>query len=590
MKETEQKEKIFSTRELLHALVRFLSPYRGHFLLASLARLVGDLVWLYPSYAFAAVVSFFSHWHTGEPVTLVWYLLGGWGVTAIIRHGGQYLARTQGFLATERAALDAQTQGMEHLFHLDMSWHEQENSGNKLKRLERGAEAIDRIGRIWLNNLIEIVVNLTGMVFILATVDRFISGATVIFVIIFYLLSSTLLRRASAAAREVNAKEEDLSGILFEGINNIRSAKVLNMSSALLAVVRKTAQEVFIKVRLRVLRFQSRNLILGLWGNTFRIFAFLFIAFGIMQGRYDVGFLVLFYGYFARVYESVNELSDVVQDLVISKYAIGRMMDILDEPIYKEGKDANKTFPENWKTITVKDINFSYGGHQVLKHLSFTIHRGERLGVVGLSGAGKSTLFKLLLKENENYTGEILFDDLSLKNIKKSSYYDHASVVLQDTEVFNFTLKENIAIALQTKAKNGKALAQALDIAHVSSFLERLPQGLETLIGEKGVKLSGGERQRVGIARAIYKKPDLLFLDEATSHLDLESEEKIRDSLHVFFKQVTAVVIAHRLTTIKEMDRILVLEKGELIEEGSFDELYKRQGRFYELWEKQKLS
>ena len=110
-----------------------------------------------------------------------------------------------------------------------------------------------------------------------------------------------------------------------------------------------------------------------------------------------------------------------------------------------------------------------------------------------------------------------------------------------------------------------------------------------TLIGEKGVKLSGGEKQRLGIARAVYKKPQILFLDEATSHLDLESEQKIRDSLHKFFQQVTAVVIAHRLTTIKEMDRIIVIEKGELLEAGTFEELYAKRGRFYELWEKQKL-
>ncbi len=590
MPQIDVTEKIFSTRDCLRAFFRFLSPYRRQFILASLARLAGDLVWLYPSYAFATIISFFAHWHTGEPVTLVWYLLGGWGVGALIRHGGQYLARIQGFLALERAALDAQVLGMEQLFALDMSWHEGENSGNKLKRLERGAEAINRIGRIWINNLIEIMVNLIGMVFILATIDRFISASTLFFVIIFYLLSSTLLRRASAAAREVNAKEEDLNGILFEGINNIRSAKVLDMPSAFLKIVKKAADEVLTKIRVRILRFQSRNLVLGLWANAFRLFAFSFIIYEIMQGHADVGFLVLFYGYFVRVNESVLELSDVVQDLVISKYAIGRMMDILDEPIYKEGKEATKPFPENWKTIAVKDVTFSYGGHQVLKNLSFSITRGERIGIVGLSGAGKSTLFKLLLKENENYTGEILFDDLPLKKIKKSSYYQRASVVLQDTEVFNFTLRENITLAQPSKAKNEKALAQALEIAHVSSFLSRLPNGLQTLIGEKGVKLSGGERQRVGIARAIFKEPDLLFLDEATSHLDLESEEKIRDSLHVFFQNVTAVVIAHRLSTIKEMDRILVLEKGGLIEEGNFEELYKRKGRFYELWEKQKLS
>ena len=125
--------------------------------------------------------------------------------------------------------------------------------------------------------------------------------------------------------------------------------------------------------------------------------------------------------------------------------------------------------------------------------------------------------------------------------------------------------------------------------AHISNLVEKLPQGIETVIGEKGVKLSGGERQRLGIARAIFKQPEILLLDEATSHLDLESEEKIRDSLHKFFENVTAIVIAHRLTTIKEMDKILVIEDGKIIESGNFDTLYARRGRFHELWEKQRL-
>src|SRR6185436_13102536 len=155
--------------------------------------------------------------------------------------------------------------------------------------------------------------------------------------------------------------------------------------------------------------------------------------------------------------------------------------------------------------------------------------------------------------------------------------------------VFNFSLKDNIIITNNEQKKNSKLLKQAITTAHISHLVEKLPQGLETIVGEKGVKLSGGERQRLGIARAIFKEPEILLLDEATSHLDLESEEKIKDSLHKFFENVTAIVIAHRLTTIREMDKILVIENGTLIESGNFEELHAKKGRFHELWEKQKL-
>ncbi len=264
------------------------------------------------------------------------------------------------------------------------------------------------------------------------------------------------------------------------------------------------------------------------------------------------------------------------------------MQRTLNEPILIEDDKGKIDLPKDWKKITIDNLSFAYGEKQILNNVSFEIKRGERVGVVGLSGAGKSTLMKLLLKENESYEGEILFDDIPLRKIKKRSYFKQVGVVLQDTEVFNFTLRENITIANWRK-HDEKELEKALNIAHVTDFVSKLPLGLETFIGEKGIKLSGGERQRLGIARAVFKQPEILFLDEATSHLDLESEEKIKDSLHKFLKKVTAVVIAHRLTTIREMDKILVIEKGRIIESGSFNELYASKGRLYELWEMQKF-
>jgi ABC-type multidrug transport system fused ATPase/permease subunit len=239
--------------------------------------------------------------------------------------------------------------------------------------------------------------------------------------------------------------------------------------------------------------------------------------------------------------------------------------------------------------LELKELSFSYGNKQVLHRLSLTIRRGERVGIVGVSGAGKSTLFKLLLKEHENYEGQILLGGVPLRHISRDELFSHSAVVLQDTEVFHFTLRDNITLANLPHAKDEALLEKALQVAHVTDFLPRMPEGVETYIGEKGIKLSGGEKQRVGIARAIFKQPEILFLDEATSHLDVESEEKIQDSLHQFFHSVTAVVIAHRLSTIKEMDRIVVLEEGRIVEEGSFDALHDRKGRFYELWEKQKF-
>lgn len=580
----------YTNLQLLKDLFVFFKPYRGRLVVASVARFVSDVHSLFPAYALAEIVNFFSGWRAGDPLTHFWILVGLWGTIMVSRRIFQYTAKMIGFRVSERAVLDAQLATIRHLFALDTAWHEKENAGNKLKRLQRGSDGIDKLTRIWFNNLIEIAVTFVGVVVIMAIFDPVISVVFVIYVPVYFLIATVLLRPATQAAKAVNAKEEELTGLYFEGLNNIRSTKVLGMTNSLLERMKVGVDEVYQKIRSRVNWFQSRNFVLGLWGEGFRIVGLVFIANGIIHGNYAVGILILFNGYYGPIAEAVRELADVSQDMIVSKFAIGRMTEILHEPIESDDETGKQNFPEDWQKLVVKNLSFDYGGRSVLKNLSFEINRGERIGVVGLSGAGKSTLFKLLLKENEHYTGKIMFDDVSLREVKKSMYYKQAAVVLQETEVFNFSLKDNITITSSAPLKNKALLDRALETAHVTDFLKRLPDGVQTLIGEKGVKLSGGERQRVGIARAIYKQPELLFLDEATSHLDLESEEKIQDSLHKFFQNVTAVVIAHRLTTIKEMDRILVLEDGRLIESGTFDELYRRKGRFFELWEKQKLN
>jgi ABC-type bacteriocin/lantibiotic exporter with double-glycine peptidase domain len=188
----------------------------------------------------------------------------------------------------------------------------------------------------------------------------------------------------------------------------------------------------------------------------------------------------------------VAELSDVTQDFIIAKFSIKRMTDVLREPVRIDAQSGKQSFPQNWQTISLQNVSFSYEHNTVLQDISFTIKRGEKVGIVGLSGAGKSTLFKLLLKEHESYTGSILVDTVPLTDISKEDYFKYSAVVLQDTEVFSFTLRENITLANNEQAKNEVLLEKALSVSHVQDFLPKLPLGIDTPIGEKGIKLSGG--------------------------------------------------------------------------------------------------
>ncbi len=579
----------YGTVALVRDLLPLIRPYRTSFWFASLLRFIGQVIWLYPPYALASIVTFFARYQPGDDLTPLLWIGTLWALISTFHYIGLEVAAHYGYQTAERVALSSMQKTLEHLLLLDMRWHEKENSGNKLKRIQRGGEGIDKVIRIWFDNIIDCAVNFVGMIFILARFDLLIGLLTILFLVSYIAIAFYLTSKAGEAANVTTQMEEEVAGLEFEILNNIRSVKVLGMGNGLLALVSVKFGQWFLTIRRRIAWFRTRDAVVNMWGQIFRLGILFYIVYGIIHGWYEVGFLVLFYNYFNYIWESINQLSRVSLDFVIGKYGFWRMKQILDEPIGIDSEVGKREFPKNWKKLTVKNLSFSYGTKPVLKNISFTITRGERTGVVGLSGAGKSTLFKLLLKEYENYDGEILFDGVPLRDIKRTSMFQHTAVVLQDTEVFNFSLRDNIVLATQDASNEKKRLQESIAVAHVDDFLNKLPQGLDTLIGEKGIKLSGGEKQRLGIARAVYKQPQLLFLDEATSHLDLESEEKIRDSLHQFFQSVTAVVIAHRLTTIREMDRILVLENGQIIEEGNFDELYAKKGRFYELWEKQKF-
>lgn len=515
-------------------------------------------------------------------------IIGFWASINTIRHISRYLGKYYGYQVSEHTSLDAQKRTIQHFFALDIAWHEKENSGNKLKRIQKGGDALDRVIKMWINNFIEIVVNFFGIIFILGRIDRQVGLIMLVFLITYFTMSFGFLKKAKEASQQVDDKDEEIMGLVFQAINNIRSVKVSGMAGSIMKLLNEKIISIFALIRKRIFLFQYRGWLLDMWSITFRLGIIVVIGYGVAHGQYAVGFLILFNGYFSSIAASVAELSEITQDFIVRKYSFARMMASLNEPITIDDEIGKVNFPKNWQKISIKNLHFSYGDHKVLDNVSFEIKRGERLGIVGMSGVGKSTLFKLLLKEIENYQGEILIDNIPLKQIKKSSYYNHTGVVLQETDVFSFSLRDNIIIA-SPKRPNEKDLTEALDIAHVSNFLHKLPQGVDTVIGEKGVRLSGGEKQRLGIARAIYKKPQLLFMDEATSHLDLESEEKIRDSLHYFFQKVTAVVIAHRLTTIRNMDKIFLMEKGRVVESGNFDELYKAKGKFFDLWERQKL-
>jgi subfamily B ATP-binding cassette protein MsbA len=276
-------------------------------------------------------------------------------------------------------------------------------------------------------------------------------------------------------------------------------------------------------------------------------------------------------------------MSNIGSQITEAFAGLDRMEEVLS--LEKEGQETDRTqnLDKIEGNISFDDVSFSYDeGKEILYNISFQAPAGSVTALVGTSGSGKTTIAGLAASFLKPDSGIIRIDKIDLKNVKLESYRSKLGVVLQDDFLFEGTIRENILFP-KPEASEEELLA-AVEAAHVKEFTDRLDDGLDTLIGERGIKLSGGQRQRVSIARALLADPRILILDEATSNLDTESESYIQESLSHLMEGRTTFVIAHRLSTIRRADQILVIEEGKIAEQGTHEELIKKEGRYYQLY------
>jgi ABC transporter fused permease/ATP-binding protein len=297
------------------------------------------------------------------------------------------------------------------------------------------------------------------------------------------------------------------------------------------------------------------------------------------SGEMSVGELVSFVLYTTFIGGSIAGLGDIYGQVQKAIGSSERVLEILDEEVESEGGDVALDFKGK---IEFKNIRFHYPTRpeiDVLKDLSFHVNPGEKVALAGHSGAGKSTIIQLLLRFYDLQNGSILVDDKNINHWDLKALRSKVGMVPQEVLLFGGSIRENIRYAKPDASE--EEIIQAAKKANAWQFISKFPEGLETLVGERGVKLSGGQRQRVAIARAILKNPSILILDEATSSLDAESESLVQEALDELMKGRTTIIIAHRLATIRKVDRIYVLKDGEIIEEGNHHDLLKREEGFY---------
>ena len=305
------------------------------------------------------------------------------------------------------------------------------------------------------------------------------------------------------------------------------------------------------------------------------------------QGRLTVGDFALIQSYIVVILNRVWDFGNVVRRIYESLADAQEMTEILKKPHEVQDILLAKDLKVMAGEIEFKDVVFNYRATRaILKKFNLQIHSGEKVALIGPSGAGKSTLVKLLLRMHDVSGGKIFIDGQNISKVTQESLWKNISLVPQDPILFHRTLRENIRYGRLDATD--EEVEKAAKLAHCHEFISDLEKGYDTFVGERGVKLSGGERQRVAIARAILKNAPILFLDEATSSLDSESEHFIQEALKILMTGKTVIMIAHRLSTIMSADRILVIDHGEIVEDGSHKELLKKKtGLYKKLWDLQ---
>ncbi len=374
------------------------------------------------------------------------------------------------------------------------------------------------------------------------------------------------------------------SGHLADTITNNLNLKLFGATESEFSAYKKLTEELY---NLRRLTWNLDSISEGIQSAFMIVLEFLVMYYAIKfwkQGLLTIGDFALIQAYLIRMFQSLWNVGKYMRRIYEALADAQEMTEILTEPHEIQDVSGARVLTAGKGQISFNKVTFGYTpNHNVLDKFNLTIASGERVALIGPSGGGKTTIVKLLLRFFDIQSGHILIDGQDIAKVTQQSLRENVALVPQEPVLFHRSLYENIRYAKPSATK--AEVESAAKLAHAHEFIMSFPEGYETFVGERGVKLSGGERQRVAIARAILKNAPILVLDEATSSLDSESERLIQDALHTLMHGKTTIVIAHRLSTIMAMDRIVVVDKGKILEQGKHQELLKvKQGKYQRLW------
>lgn len=507
-----------------------------------------------------------------------------YGVSRIFMNGFQQLRDILFAKVAQRALRKLALETFLHIHALSLRYHITRQTGGLSRIVERGVKGVEFLLRYILFSIGPLILELL-LVAILLYVMLDIRYLGVIFVTIgiYGWFTFKVTEWRVKLRKKMNDQDTDAAQKAVDSLLNFETVKYFNAEqreASRYDMAMAGYEEAALKTAysLGFLNFGQAVLItLGL------IVVMVMAAIGVQNGALNVGDFVMVNAYMIQITMPLNFLGTIYREIRQALVDMGEMFNLLDQK--KEIVDGPNAQPINVIKGHVKfsNVQFSYDKKRpILNDLNIDIGGGEKIAIVGSSGSGKSTIGRLLFRFYDVSGGSISIDGQDIRNVTQSSLHNAIGVVPQDTVLFNDSIFYNIAYGKDDATL--EEVENAARFAQIHEFVKSLPDGYETTVGERGLKLSGGEKQRVGIARTLLKDPPILLLDEATSSLDNETEHEVRDALERAGKGRTVISIAHRLSSISDAEKIVVLEEGYIVEMGRHNELLKKRGRYYDLW------
>ncbi len=480
---------------------------------------------------------------------------------------------------------EARIDAYENVQDLDLAYFDDASTGQLLSVLNDDVNQLERFLDEGANKIIQMVANVVGVALIFLFVSPLITLVAFAPIPIILLGSFKYQKRLVVLYDNVRAKVGELSSVLANNLSGITTIKAFNNENLELSRVAGISDD-YRQANAAAIRLSSafvpliRVAILLGFTSTLLLGGWMAINGDIRLGSYSVLVFMT-----QRMLWPLTDLGSTFDTYQRAMASVRRILDLVDEK--PQISDGAETIPaDGIGRIDFRNVSFSYVPEaQVLEDISLVVPGGETHAIVGTTGSGKSTLIKLLLRLYAPTAGDICIDNMPIDEVSNASLRQHCGLVSQDVYLFAGTVRDNLAYGRQDATNEEVEAAARLGEAH--DFISELPQGYDTLVGERGQKLSGGQRQRISIARAILRDPKILILDEATSSVDNETEAAIQRSLEIVSQGRTTVVIAHRLSTVRNANKIHVLDQGRISESGTHDELIERNGLYNSLWKVQ---